>query len=422
MRKLYEIAVFLLLISHFSLPTSGCAESILIYMDSAQSNHLKAYGVAYYALEKGMKVEWLLNYRGGSFLMKQSQKIARLCKIRGVSYSVIDESGVGSIYRTIEENNMERLSLEVAPRVAVYVPHYLCPWDDAVRLALEYAEIHYTTLWDQEVLSDALENYDWLHLHHEDFTGQYGKFYASFRNARWYQEQVRINKKMARKLGFKKVWQLKHRVAEKMQEYVKNGGFLFAMCSATETFDIALASGNIDIVPQQIDGDPWTPDCQQKLDYSRTFAFENFKADLNAYRYNHSDIDVTREADIRGPNVYFTLFNFSAKYDPIPTLLCQNHTTEIKEFLGQCTGFRRDFIKENVIIMGDVRGTKEVKYIYGDYGKGFFTFYGGHDPEDYKHMVGESPTELKFFKNSPGYRLILNNILFPAAKSKRLKT
>lgn len=391
-------------------------------MDVAQTDHLKAYGVAYSALQKGIKVEWALNYRGGSFLIEYNENIEKTCKIKGVSYIIIDESTIASIYRTIEEENMERLTLEVAPRVAVYVPHHHSPWDDAVRLALEYAEIPYTTLWDEEIIAGALENYDWLHLHHEDFTGQYGKFYGSFRNAPWYREEVAINEKMAKKLGFKKVWQLKHKVAEKIQEYVNNGGFLFAMCSATETIDIALAACGVDIVPQEIDGDPPDPNCQDKLDFSKTFAFENFHVDLNAYRYRRSDIDVSKEADVRGEHTYFTLANFSAKYDPIPTLLCQNHTNEIKEFMGQCTGFRRDLIKNKVVIMGDVRGTEEVKYIYGDYGKGFFSFYGGHDPEDYKHMVGDPPTDLRLFKNSPGYRLILNNILFPAAKSKRLKT
>ncbi|MCK4352798.1 asparagine synthetase B [candidate division WOR-3 bacterium] len=395
--------------------------SFLIPMDFSQSDHLRAYGVTYYALEKGIKVEWLLNYRDGSFLMDLNSEIEEVCKIRGVSYQVLDEGSVQSIYGTIEEENMERVELTVAPRIAVYVPPNNPPWDDAVRLALDYAKVPYDKIWDEEVMGGALSSYDWLHLHHEDFTGQYGKFYASFRNTHWFNEQVRLNELMAKKLGFKKVWQLKHRVARKIQEYVNGGGFLFAMCSATETIDIALASQGVDIVPL-LDGDGFELNCQKKLDFSRTFAFKDFEVDLNPMRYRHSDIDVTPEARRRRERVYFELFNFSAKYDPIPTLLTQNHTISIKEFLGQTTGFRRNLIKNEVVSLGEIKGTEEVKYLYGDYGKGFFTFYGGHDPEDYAHLVGDPPTSLELYPNSPGYRLILNNILFPAAKSKRLKT
>ena len=402
---------------------------LLIYMDGRQTDHLRAYGIAYQSLVEDIKVEWLLNYRDGSFLVDYHKDIEDLCKIRGVSYSVVDESQVQRIYITIEENNMERILLEVAPKVAVYIPPnelYTSgsarePWDDAVRLALDYAKIPYDKIWDEEVLSGALNQCDWLHLHHEDFSGQYGKFYASYRNTPWFQEEMRVNKLMAKRLGFKKVWHLKHAVTEKIAEYVNKGGFLFAMCSATETIDMALAAGNVDIVPL-VDGDPAEPNCQQKLDFSGTFAFQNFKVDLNPLLYNHSDIDVSREAQLRGENVRFTLTNFSAKYDPIPTLLTQNHVRDVKQFLGQNTGFRRILIKKNVTILGEVKGTEEVKYIYGDYGKGFFTFYGGHDPEDYTHLIGDPATVLELHKNSPGYRLILNNILFPAAKSKRLKT
>lgn len=394
---------------------------ILIPMDLVQTDHLRAYGVAYKALQQGLKVEWLLNYRGGSFLIQGSNEIENLCKLQGVRYELIDESTVQSIYFTIEEENMERIELTEAPKIAVYVPPHHSPWDDAVRLALDYAQIPYDKVWDEEVLAGVLSDYDWLHLHHEDFTGQYGKFYGSFANADWFKEEVRINETMARKLGFNKVWQLKHSVCGKIAEYVERGGFLFAMCSATETFDIALAAYGMDIVPL-IDGDGYEPGCQQKLNFSKTFAFKNFEVDLNPLLYRHSSIDVTEESRARGPQSYFELFNFSAKHDPIPTLLTQNHTNRIAEFLGQTTGFRRVTIKDGVTILADIPHTEEVKYVYGDYGQGFFTFYGGHDPEDYAHLVGDPPTRLELYPNSPGYRLILNNVLFPAAKSKRLKT
>ena len=390
-------------------------------MDETQADHLRAYGVAYHALEEGIKVEWLLNYKGGSFLMDYYPEIEKYCNLRGVTCKVLSESKANAIYEKISRSNMERILLEVAPKIAVYAPPFAEPWDDAVRLALEYAGIHYDVIWDPEVLAGVLKEYDWIHLHHEDFTGQYGKFYASYRNAPWFKRQVKYNKKMAKRLGFKKVWQLKHAVAEKFREYVENGGFLFAMCSATETIDIALAAQGIDIVPL-LDGDGVTPNCNSLLDYSRTFAFTGFKVDLNPYRYRHSDIDVTQEAYRRGPKTYFKLNNFSAKYDPIPTMLTQCHTKWLKEFLGQTTGFRRDLLKKDVIVLADVPGTEEVKYIYVDYNKGFVSFYGGHDPEDYAHYVGEKPTDLKLHKNSPGYRLILNNVLFPAARVNKLKT
>lgn len=410
---------FILLSLFFA--SSLFSSRILIYMDIAQTDHLKAYGIAYESLEKDIKVEWLLNYRGGSFLIPYSSDIEKLCKMRGVSYSTTSEGKVREIYNIIENRNMEKIVLEKAPRIAVYVPHYAAPWDDAVRLALDYAEIPYDIVWDEEVLAGALSDYDWVHLHHEDFTGQWGKFYQSYRNTNWYKRQVIVDRAMAKKLGFKKVWQLKHRVAQKIKEYVKKGGFLFAMCSATETIDIALASEAVDIVPAFLDGDNPDPNCGSKLNFENTFAFENFLPDLTI-RYRHSDIDVTQEAHRRGQNVYFTLQNFNAKYDPIPTMLTQDHVRYVKEFLGQCTGFRKGLIKRDVVILGAVEGTNEAKYIYGDCGRGFFTFYGGHDPEDYAHYVGDPPTDLKLHKNSPGYRLILNNVLFPAAKSKRLKT
>jgi len=394
-------------------------------MDLKQTDHLKAYGIAYWTLERGINVEWLLNYRGGSFMMDYYPAIERECRLRGVAYSVISGPEVAEVYATIEQENMEVILLEKAPAIAVYTPPNKQPWDDAVTLALTYAEIPYTTLWDEEVLRGELEKYDWLHLHHEDFTGQYGKFYASFHNAPWYIEEVRMNEAMARKLGFKKVSELKKAVARMIREYVLRGGFLFAMCSATDTIDIALAAENTDIVPEVFDGDPPDPNCQQKLDYSRTLAFTNFKLIMDPLVYEFSDIDVppSYAAPLRGPEAdAFTLFEFSAKYDPVPTMLTQNHVSVINGFMGQTTGFHRDRIKKAVVILAEVEGSDQVKYIHGNLGRGTFTFLGGHDPEDYQHLVGDPPTQLSLHKNSPGYRLILNNILFPAAKKKKRKT
>ncbi len=398
------------------------ANYILIPMDDVQNDHLRAYGIAYNVLRKGVKVDWLLNYRGGSFLMKDLPSIEKMCEVLGVTYKVISESEVASIYKTIEESNMNDVVLEKAPKIAVYIPPYAEPWDDAVTLALEYAQIPYDRIYDDEILEGKLSDYEWLHVHHEDFTGQFGKFYASYRNTEWYQRQVRMDTETAHRWGFKKVSKLKLAVAEKIKQYVYRGGFLFAMCSAPITLDIALAAHNTDIVPAVFDGDPVDPDYQQKLDFKNTLAFTNFHIITNPYIYEHSDIDVTREAALRGPNTYFTLFDFSAKYDPIPTMLTQDHTRVIKEFLGQDTGFRRSKLKDNVVILAMVKGTDEVKYLYGNYGKGFFAFLGGHDPEDYQHFIGDPPTRLELHRNSPGYRLILNNVLFPAARKKPLKT
>lgn len=402
-------------------------QKILIYMDLEQTDHLKAYGVAYWALEKGINVEWLLNYRGGSFMIDYNRMLERELRLRGVAFSVIGGSEVSEIYATIEQENMEVVLLEKAPSIAIYAPPYRNreKWDDAVALALDYAEIPYTVVWDEEVLAGELEKYDWLHLHHEDFTGQYGKFYASFRNAPWYIEQQRINEAVARKLGFKKVSEEKKAVARMIKEYIRRGGFVFAMCSATDTFDIALAAENTDIVPEVFDGDPVDPNCQSKLDYSKTLAFKDFVLILDPMVYEFSDIDYppSYAAPLRGPEAdYFTLFEFSAKYDPVPTMLTQNHVSVVKGFMGQTTGFRRDKIKDTVVILAEAEGTEQVKYIHGNFGRGTFTFLGGHDPEDYTHRVGDPPTQLSLHKNSPGYRLILNNVLFPAAKKKKLKT
>lgn len=409
-------------------------QGILIPMDLSQSDHLKAYGIAYQALVDHHKVEWLLNYRGGSFLLPPVSSLEDLCRLRGVSYQPVSASQVSQIYGEIEAANMERIELEKAPRLAVYVPPTFDPWDDAVRLALEYAQVPYATVWDEEVLANGLFQYDWLHLHHEDFTGQYGKFYLSYQNSDWYRNEVRANQRAAAKLGFQKVSQLKLAVAQKIRQYLQQGGFLFAMCSAPATLDIALAAHNTDIVPQEFDGDPVDPGCQGKLDFSQTIAFTNFKVITSPLVYEHSDIDVNNNFDVgdaagnmeapatRGPDTYFTLFDFSAKYDPVSAMLTQCHVPLVREFLGQDTGFRRGRVKEGIVILAEVAGSDEVKYIHGLYGKGSFAYLGGHDPEDYQHLVGDPPTDLRLYRNSPGYRLILNNILFPAAKKKPLKT
>ncbi|HOD59851.1 MAG TPA: asparagine synthetase B [Candidatus Syntrophosphaera sp.] len=396
---------------------------ILVPMDFTQSNHLKAYGVAFEALKEQYTVKWLLNYRGGSFLMPESESLAALCNIRGVRFELVSSAQVASIMQEIQESNMETVVLEKEPKIAVYIPPNALPWDDAVTLALDYAEIDYDRVWDDEVLAGKLSDYDWLHLHHEDFTGQYGKFYGAYRNTAWYQNDIRVNEAMAAKHNYAKVWQLKHTVAEKIREFVLNGGFLFAMCAATDTFDIALSAQNVDIVDALIDGDGIDPQYQDKLDYSRCFAFENFKLKTNPYEYEFSDIDASDYSRLRGPEAdYFQLFDFSAKYDPVPTMLTQCHTNIIPGFLGQTTSFFKDKVKKSVIILAEVPGQNEVKYIHGNIGKGTFTFYGGHDPEDYEHKIGDPPTIIDLYKNSPGYRLILNNILFPAAEKKQLKT
>ncbi len=423
--KVWKVVSVFLLVLFFGGIGSLRAQKILIPMDLTQTDHLKAYGVAYWTLERGINVEWLLNYRGGSFMMDYYPEIERQLRLRGVSFEKIGGSEVAQIYNTIQNNNMDVVLLEKAPKIAVYTPPNKRPWDDAVTLALTYAEIPYTKVWDEEVARGDLEKYDWLHLHHEDFTGQFGKFYASFRNAPWYIEDVKRNEAMAHKLGFKKVSDEKKFIARIIQDYVKKGGFLFAMCSATDTIDIALAAQNVDIVPAVFDGDPPDPNCQAKLDYSRTFAFTNFHLELNPYVYEYSDIDIppSYAAPLRGPEAEaFTLFDFSAKYDPVPTMLTQDHVNVVKGFMGQTTAFNRKKIKPYVVILGEVPGTDMVKYIHGNFGKGTFTFLGGHDPEDYQHAVGDPPTQLSLHRNSPGYRLILNNVLFPAAKKKKQKT
>ena len=400
------------------------AAYLMIPMDDTQDNHLKAYGIAYWVLEQDVEVDWLLNYRGGSFLFKHYQKLEKECIIRGVSYEIIADIQSTQILNEIAhpEVNQDVVKLEKAPKIAVYSPKSKLPWDDAVTLALTYSEIPYDVVYDKEVLSNILPIYDWLHLHHEDFTGQYGKFYSAFKNATWYRKQKKDFETTAKKLGFDKVSEAKLAVAKKIKEFTLGGGFLFAMCSATDSYDIALSAQHVDICEYMFDGDGADPDAQNKLDYSQTFAFKDFVLVKNPNQYEYSSIDATQNRKLKKELDFFVLFDFSAKWDPVPTMLCQNHEQVIKGFMGQTTAFRKEFIKSDVLIMGETTSVNEARYIHGEYGKGTWTFYGGHDPEDYQHKVGDPPTDLNLHPNSPGYRLILNNILFPAAKKKKQKT
>jgi len=420
----FKMFLILLISFLFVLPAISQVK-LLIPMESNQSDHLKAYGIAYRHLMNTKEVDWLLNYRGGSFMFGYSSSLEEECKAKGVSYELLDGTMTAQVYSDSknEENNTDVVRLEKVAKIAVYVPPNALPWDDAVQMVLEYAEIPYDKLWDEEVLTDKLKGYDWLHLHHEDFTGQYGKFFASYGSAPWYLNQQKINEDMAAKLGYKKVSQLKLAVVKKLKEYIANGGFLFTMCSATDTYDIALASQFTDICESIYDGDPADPQANSKLDFTECLAFENFTVDLNPLVYEYSNIDVTGQLLQMGQfNDNFTLVDFSAKYDPVPSMLTQCHTSVINGFLGQTTGFQKNLLKKNVTVMALKDGTEYVRYIHGNYGRGTFTFYGGHDPEDYQHAVGDPKTELKEFPHSPGYRLILNNVLFPAAKKKKLKT
>ena len=401
------------------------AQHILIPMDeTTQKNHLKAYGIAYWVIEQEVSIHWLLNYRGGSFLVPFHESFKKECQIRGVSFEVISQAQKESIFKEIASPsvNMEAVKLDKAPKIAVYSPKTKQPWDDAVTLVLTYAEIPYELIYDEEVLADKLTEYHWLHLHHEDFTGQYGKFYGSYRNAPWYIQQKKDFETLANQLGYSKVSEQKLAVAQKIKEYAAGGGYLFAMCSATDSYDIALSAAGVDICEPMFDGDPSDPNYQNKLDYSKTLAFSDFTLSKNPVEYEFSDIDVTNYRRVNPEEDYFTLFDFSAKWDVVPTMLCQNHTRIVKGFMGQTTAFNKDLIKSDVLIMGQLKSANEARYIHGEIGKGFFTFYGGHDPEDYRHLVGDPKTELDLYPNSPGYRLILNNVLFPAAKKKKQKT
>lgn len=413
---LLAVVMTLLLISQPLL-----AQKVLIPMDDSQNDHLRAYGVTYWILEKtGTDVEWLLNYRGGSFLTDDLASIREHARAAGVTMENLDNTQINAIYNRIEEENMEKVLLEKAPKVAVYSPDYAEPWDDAVTLVLTYAQIPFDKFYDQQVISGEISKYDWIHLHHEDFTGQFGKFYGSFRFVDWYRKQVTHNQLEAQKMGFKKVSELKLAVARGIKKFVLEGGFLFAMCSAADSFDIALAANGVDIIAKEIDGDDPDPMAQSKLDFSQTLAFKDFKLIIDPMIYEFSDIDVSN--NYTGDPGSFKLFEFAAKVDPIPTMLTQSHRNVIDGFFGQTTAFRKSLLKPYVTVMGENNDGVSVKYLRGDYGKGFFSFYGGHDPADVSHIVGEGPTRLELHKNSPGYRLILNNILFPAAKKKERKT
>lgn len=422
MRSKFILVLVLILLCGIGLPLKSA--SLLIPMDKNQQNHLKAYGIAYWILKQDVEIHWLLNYRGGSFLVKHLKPIEDECVIRGVSYQLIADAQAGAILQEIAspEANMDAVKLEKAPRVAVYSPKDKAPWDDAVTLVLTYAEIPYDVVYDEEIMTDKLPLYDWLHLHHEDFTGQYGRFWYAYRGQKWYQDQQQSAEDMARRLGFGKVSELKLAVSKKIRDFTVGGGFLFAMCSATDSYDIALAADGVDICENMFDGDAADPAMQNKIDFSKCFAFTDFILSKNPAEYEFSSIDATQMRRIPERDDYFALFEFSAKWDPVPTMLCQNHEKIIKGFMGQTTAFLKKNIKNEVLIMGENKAAGEARYIHGEYGKGTWSFYGGHDPEDYEHKVGDPPTDLKLHPNSPGYRLILNNILFPAAKKKKQKT
>jgi len=416
--------IHILFLALFLMTLQANAIQLLIQMDDSQKNHLKSYGIAYWVLERDVEVKWLLNYRGGSFLMQHSPSIENECVVRGVSFETITDAQASAILNGIAEPdvNQDAVSMNKAPKIAVYSPPNKQPWDDAVTLVLTYAEIDYDIIYDEEILNGELKEYDWLHLHHEDFTGQFGKFWRTYQHMPWYQQEVEINKTLAEEMGFLKVSEMKAVITREIDNYIVNGGFLFAMCAATDTYDIARAATDVDICAPMFDGDPMDPNPDEKLDFSRTLAFENFQLEKSPYVYEFSNIDATTTRNVVRENDYFTLFDFSAKWDPIPTMLCQNHRNLIKGFMGQTTSFKKEVVKPNVLIMGENKPAREARYIHGEKCKGFCTFYGGHDPEDYRHLVGDPPTDLSLHPNSPGYRLILNNVLFPAAKKKKRKT
>ena len=424
--KIQEVNIFrsdlrhkwLLIPLLFWLVQTANAAFILIPMDEKQANHLKAYGITYWTLEQGIEVKWLLNYRGGSFLVQHQQALASECLVRGVSFETLADGQANNLLNDIarEDVNQDAVSMQKAPKIAVYSPPNKQPWDDAVTLVLTYAEIKFDVIYDEEILNGKLNEYDWLHLHHEDFTGQFGKFFQAYQHVAWYQEEVRINKELAQKMGFMKVSEMKKVITREISQYINNGGFLFAMCAATDTYDITRAAGETDICESMFDGDPADPYMNDHLDFSHTLAFQNFTINRNPYEYKFSNIDVSTTRKVPREQDYFTLFQFSAKWDPVPTMLCQNHVNMVKGFMGQTTAYDRNLVKPNVLIMGENKAANEARYIHGELGKGFWTFYGGHDPEDFQHFVGDPVTDLNLHPNSPGYRLILNNVLFPAAK------
>lgn len=428
MLRFHHFLSFGLFLFAWLMPVQGDAAYMLLPMDESQKQHLKAYGITYWVLERNVEAYWLLNYRGGSFAFTHTTAFERECRARGVSFEVIPDGQFDKILAEIShpEVNMEAMKLEKAPKIAVYTPEIdakgqrVQPWDDAVTMVLTYAEIPYETLYDTEVLGEKLAQYDWLHLHHEDFTGQYGKFYRSYHTQAWYRDNQRRMEQLAASLGFAKVSQLKLAVVKKIREYVGGGGFMFAMCSATDTYDIALAADGLDICESMYDGDPMDRTAPGRLNFTYTFAFQNFRLITDPLQYEYSTID---NNDPRNPQTdYFSLFEFSAKWDPVPTMLTQNHTRTVKGFMGQTTAFHKQYVKPNVLILGENKSMSEARYIHGEFGEGFWTFFGGHDPEDYRHYVGDPETDLTLHPNSPGYRLILNNVLFPAAKKKKRKT
>jgi hypothetical protein len=418
----YKLIIFLAIVL---FAKSSFAAYILLPMDDKQTNHLKAYGITFYVLTNEINAEWLLNYRGGSFIFPFHAEFEKECKIRNVSYEIVADVQYQQIVASIAnpEINQEVVKLEKAPKIAVYSPKTKQPWDDAVTMVLTYAEIPYDVIYDDEVMQNKLYLYDWLHLHHEDFTGQSGKFWFSHRNSAWYQEERRENMEIAKRYGFSKISDLKLAIAKKIREYVMSGGYLFAMCAAADTYEIALAADGVDICTPEFDGDPMDRNASAKLDFQNTFAFKDYRLSTNPMEYEFSTIDGTEDHIRLGErNDYFTLFDFSAKWDVVPTMLCQNHSRVVKGFMGQTTSFRSKYIKPNVLVMGETKSISNARYIHGEYGRGMWTFLGGHDPEDYQHLVGEPPTDLNLFPNSPGYRLILNNVLFPAAEKKKQKT
>ena len=426
MKHPFKISGFLIAFLLFCLIRPVFGAYLLVPMDETQKNHLKAYGIAYWVLKKDVEVSWLLNYRGGSFMFQYLKVLEEECNVRGVSYQIIADAQAAAILQDISDPqvNQENIKLHKAPRIAVYSPKNKRPWDDAVTLVLSYAEIPYDVVYDEEIMTGILPIYDWLHLHHEDFTGQYGKFWSAYKNFPWYQEDVNAQELSAKKLGFSKVSQMKLAVAKKIRDFVAGGGYLFAMCSAPDSFDVALAADGVDICDVMFDGDAADPNAQSRLNFGNCFAFENFALVTNPYQYEISSIDATetRPRNITKTNDFFTLFEFSAKWDPVPSMLCQDHEDLIHGFMGQTTAFTKRYIKSTVIILGETKSINEARYIHGDFGKGTWTFLGGHDPEDYQHLVGDPPTDLNLHPNSPGYRLILNNILFPAAKKEKRKT
>jgi hypothetical protein len=424
-REMKQSIKHLLAFTFLLLPSLIRAASILIPMDDAQKDHLKSYGIAYWVLANGKQVDWLLNYRGGSFMTNYEKKTEDECKIRGISYEVIADAKADGILKQINDPsvNMDIVKLEKAPKIAVYSPkNRFIDVDDAVIIVLKYAEIPFDIIYDDEILKGDLSKYDWLHLHHEDFTGQYSKSLRRNRNQLMFLEDKKIQEATARIHGFQKVSKMKLEVARRIREYCAAGGFLFAMCSAADSFDIALAACNTDICGDIYDGDPVDPDAQSKLDFSQTLAFQNFTVDLNPNSHSFSDIDVSHTRHVERSEDFFTLFDFSAKWDVVPSMLTQDHDRVIKGFRGLATAFNIDKLKPGVTIMGELKSANEARYIHGEYGKGQWTFYGGHDPEDYAHGAGEQPTDLRLYPNSPGYRLILNNVLFPAARKKHQKT